>query len=100
MQARDSGPLAFFRLRRPLTMSSSSAPWQDAWDRAQPTLSAIQDSLQSSPPEDASRILRVGQLDSELLDQELAQVLQQPLANALGQISVGAVSSAVLSLLI
>ncbi|EIN10323.1 hypothetical protein PUNSTDRAFT_99756, partial [Punctularia strigosozonata HHB-11173 SS5] len=64
----------------------TSAPWQAAWDRAQPTLNTIRDS-QSNPPSDGARILRVGQLDAELLDQELVQVLQQPLANALGLVN-------------
>lgn len=33
--------------------------------------------------------MRVGKLDAELLDQELVQVLQEPLMKALNLISVG-----------
>ncbi|KAJ8698309.1 peroxisome assembly protein (Peroxin-2) [Pleurotus ostreatus] len=60
----------------------SSAPWEDAWDRAQPRLAEIWGSLRhlSSP---CPRPMRVGQLDSELLDQELVHVLQEPLQSAL-----------------
>ncbi|KAF8076535.1 peroxisomal biogenesis factor 2 [Lyophyllum atratum] len=59
-----------------------SSPWEEAWNRAQPKLSAIRDTLNTRNSPDP-RVIRVGQLDSELLDQELAQVLQEPLNKAL-----------------
>lgn len=60
---------------------------EQAWDVAKPKLAAIQSSLSSSKhPE--QRIVRVGQLDAELLDQELAQVLQEPITRALSLINV------------
>jgi peroxin-2 len=67
------------------TMTSSSL--QQAWELAQPKLVAIHNSLnfQGSP---TPRIIRVGQLDSELLDQELVQVLKEPLNKAISLIDV------------
>lgn len=61
--------------------------WQKAWDNAQPQLSKIAESicLEQAP---SSRIIRVGQLDAELLDQELVQLLQEPLTNALSLVKV------------
>ncbi|ETW83876.1 peroxisomal biogenesis factor 2 Pex2 [Heterobasidion irregulare TC 32-1] len=63
---------------------SHRTPWQQAWDQAQPRLSSLRDSLPSSaiPP----RILRVGQLDAELLDQELVHILLEPVNKALALI--------------
>ncbi|KAF8897671.1 Pex12 amino terminal region-domain-containing protein [Infundibulicybe gibba] len=59
--------------------------WEEAWAKAKPRLSEIQDMLGSpSPPH---RIIRVGQLDAELLDQELSQLLQEPLNRSLSLIS-------------
>lgn len=69
-------------------MSSLPAVLEDSWNAAQPTLSSIRDSLSSSYLE-RPRIIRVGQLDSELLDQELTQLLQEPILKALSLISVG-----------
>lgn len=60
--------------------------WQDAWDRAQPRLSAIRTSL-SSATSATPRALRVGQLDSELLDQELIHLLEEPLNKALALVN-------------
>jgi peroxin-2 len=60
---------------------------EQAWQAAVPKLTAIQ-SLLSSSKSPEQRIVRVGQLDAELLDQELAQVLQEPIAKALSLISV------------
>ncbi|KAH7911577.1 Pex12 amino terminal region-domain-containing protein [Hygrophoropsis aurantiaca] len=54
---------------------------QSTWDAA---LASIRDSLRSHPGPDP-RVIRVGQLDSELLDQELVQILQQPLNVALNK---------------
>lgn len=65
----------------------SSPSWQQVWEEAQPRLSSIQESLRTggSPSE---RIIRVGQLDAELLDQELVQLLQEPVGKALNLINV------------
>ncbi|KAH9947238.1 peroxisomal biogenesis factor 2 [Amylocystis lapponica] len=65
---------------------STSSSWQRAWDDAQPRLAHITESLKStsSPSE---RIIRVGQLDAELLDQELAQLLKEPLVKALNSVN-------------
>lgn len=60
---------------------------EDAWQSAQPRLSQIRAALHSTPAAN-QRIARVGQLDSELLDQELAQLLQEPINKALSLISV------------
>jgi len=56
-------------------------------DRAQPMLGNAEQSLvgTGSP---ASRILRVGQLDAELLDLELVNLLRDPLSKALGLVNV------------
>lgn len=61
--------------------------WEDAWNRVQIELTSIHDTLSASNPA-YPRVLRVGQLDSELLDQELAQLLQDPLNKALSLINV------------
>ena len=65
--------------------SSSTTPWQRIWNEAQPTLEEIRHNVGSDT---SPRITRVGKLDAELLDQELVQVLQEPLAKALGLINV------------
>lgn len=57
------------------------------WNSAQPKLAEIQASLAKGKL-DNPRIIRVGQLDSELLDQELAQLLKEPINKALSLISV------------
>lgn len=67
-------------------MTGSNA-LQTVWEAARPSLAAIQSSINPSKPLD-SRVLRVGQLDAELLDQELAQVLQEPITKALSLLSV------------
>jgi len=66
-------------------MSTSS--WQQAWDKAQPRLSQIRDSLNSNDSPNP-RIIRVGQIDSELLDEELVHLLQEPLNKALSLVNV------------
>ncbi|KDQ20505.1 hypothetical protein BOTBODRAFT_100564 [Botryobasidium botryosum FD-172 SS1] len=65
--------------------SSSSSFWQQAWEDSQPRLHAIRSSLDHAPPVQ-SRVLRVGQLDAEQLDQELVTLLTEPLSKALGLI--------------
>ncbi|KII94874.1 hypothetical protein PLICRDRAFT_128176 [Plicaturopsis crispa FD-325 SS-3] len=65
---------------------SALSTWQQAWDTAQPRISSIRDSLNSiSPP--SPRVVRVGQLDSELLDQELVHLLQEPLTKSLSLVN-------------
>lgn len=69
------------------TSSSSYAAWQRVWDESQARLSSIRESLtQEATP--TPRVTRVGKLDAELLDQELVQVLQDPLAKALALVNV------------
>jgi peroxin-2 len=61
--------------------------WQRAWDNAQPRLAAINETI-SSYESPTSRVLRVGQLDAELLDAELVQILREPIAKSLSLIHV------------
>ena len=61
--------------------------WQQLWDRAQPVLSNAEQSL-ASTASPVPRILRVGQLDAELLDVELVSLLRDPLSKALGLVNV------------
>ena len=68
-------------------MFAMQQAWEQAWNNAQPALSSIQDSLSLSTSPDP-RIIRVGQLDSELLDQELVQLLQDPLNRTLALVNV------------
>ncbi|PPQ83281.1 hypothetical protein CVT25_004020 [Psilocybe cyanescens] len=67
-------------------MSSIPTVLEEAWNHAQPRLSQIRTSL-TTTDSGHPRIIRVGQLDSELLDQELAQLLQEPINKALSLIS-------------
>jgi peroxin-2 len=60
-------------------------PLADAWQRARPKLSAASNLVLRDV---APKIMRVGQLDAELLDQELIQLLQEPLFKALSLIRV------------
>lgn len=63
------------------------SPLEEAWRGAQSSLEAIQMTLRSS--ESCShRVMRVGQLDSEILDKDLASLVQEPLNKALTLISV------------
>jgi peroxin-2 len=66
---------------------ANTSVWEEAWNKAQPRLSSIRDrlNLHGSPN---PRIIRVGQLDSELLDREIVQLLQEPLNNTLSLINV------------
>ena len=72
--------------------SSSAIPssWHQAWEKAQPQLQRIRESLAASP-NPSPRTIRVGQLDAELLDQELVQLLKDPLVKALSLINVCAI---------
>lgn len=62
--------------------------WQQQWDDAQSTLTNAERSLASTSSPVASGILRVGQLDAELLDVELVNLLRDPLSKALGLVNV------------
>ena len=62
--------------------------WQSVWEQTQPSLQSARETLANLAPIH-SRILRVGQLDAELLDEELVHVLQEPIGKALAQIRVG-----------
>ncbi|KAI0796613.1 Pex12 amino terminal region-domain-containing protein [Abortiporus biennis] len=70
----------------PSSSSNTTAVWQRLWDEAQPRLRAIEATL-SSQSTPSPRISRVGQLDSELLDQELLQLLLEPLTKALNLVN-------------
>lgn len=74
-----------------LPMMSDSGPWQELWQQAyssaQPALSSIRDTL-GSTTSPYPRIMRVGQLDAELLDQELVQLLCEPLQKSLNLVNV------------
>lgn len=61
-----------------------SARWEKAWEEAQPRLQEWNASSRSE-----ARVLRVNQLDAELLDEELVQLLQEPLAKAVSLVNVG-----------
>ncbi|KAG8768673.1 peroxisome assembly protein (Peroxin-2) [Ceratobasidium sp. 428] len=54
--------------------------WQEAWDAAQPRLEVLRYSRTRTT---ATKPLRVGQLDSEQLDNELLSVLKEPLRKCL-----------------
>jgi len=70
--------------------SSMTLPtsWQQLWEQTQPTLRNAERSLASTTSPAASRILRVGLLDAELLDVELVNLLRDPLSKALGLVNV------------
>ncbi|KAI0030711.1 Pex12 amino terminal region-domain-containing protein [Vararia minispora EC-137] len=63
---------------------TNSKLWRQAWELAQPQIQSAQNVLTGPSP--VQRVLRAGQLDAELLDQELAHLLQGPLSSALGLI--------------
>ena len=69
------------------TMSSRSSVLEAVWNSVQPKLTEIRASLAKGKRENP-HVIRVGQLDSELLDQELAQLLKEPINKALSLISV------------
>ncbi|KAF8272543.1 Pex12 amino terminal region-domain-containing protein [Lactarius quietus] len=60
--------------------------WQQLWDRAQPMIGNAEQSL-AGTASPAPRILRVGQLDAELLDVEFVNLLRDPLSKALGLVN-------------
>ncbi|OCB87555.1 hypothetical protein A7U60_g5461 [Sanghuangporus baumii] len=63
-----------------------STRWQKAWEDAEPQLTEWRRAWPSSSSK--PRVLRVNQLDAELLDEELVQLLQEPLAKALSLVNV------------
>ena len=65
---------------------SGRAAWEDAWERALPHIPSLRTSLATNPI--VSRVTRVGKLDSELLDQELVQLLEEPLKKAFALLNV------------
>ncbi|KAF5363644.1 hypothetical protein D9756_000498 [Leucocoprinus leucothites] len=63
-------------------MTGSTTLLEHVWQSAAPRIASIHASLSSTEvPE--QRAMRVGQLDAELLDQELAGILQEPIIKAL-----------------
>ncbi|KIY49343.1 hypothetical protein FISHEDRAFT_41257 [Fistulina hepatica ATCC 64428] len=70
---------------------SSGIHWSESWAAAQSRLSVIWDSLQNRHDEPSARVARVGALDSEALDHELVQMLQEPLQKALSLINANLV---------
>ena len=70
-----------------ISQLSMSTRWQQAWDDAEPRLEGW--IRRWDTPNMIPRVLRVNQLDAELLDEELVQTLKEPLAKALGLINVG-----------
>ncbi|KAN0097471.1 Pex2 / Pex12 amino terminal region domain containing protein [Tylopilus felleus] len=67
------------------SVSSWQELWWQAYSSAQPTLSSIRNTLDTTSPH--SRMLRVGQLDAELLDQELVHLLCEPLQKSLNLVN-------------
>jgi peroxin-2 len=68
---------------------SDTAPtsWTAAWNDARPRIQEIQQELANSVSP-SPRVLRVGQLDAELLDAELVQLLREPISKALTLVNV------------
>jgi peroxin-2 len=66
---------------------TSSDLLENAWEAAKPRLAAIKSSIDLPKPAD-QRIIRVGQIDAGLLDQELSQILQEPITKALSLVDV------------
>ncbi|KAI0375698.1 peroxisomal biogenesis factor 2 [Pilatotrama ljubarskyi] len=60
--------------------------WQDAWTDAQRRIPRIQADV-AAAPSPHPRITRVGKVDAELLDEELVQLLKEPLTRALSLIN-------------
>lgn len=91
-RGQERGKCALFPPVMSSLPSSSFAPgeapsWERAWRDIQPTLSSLRSTI-ASWPKPQPRIMRVGQLDAELLDQELATTLKEPVNKALGQLGV------------
>ncbi|KAI3612182.1 peroxisomal biogenesis factor 2 [Moniliophthora roreri] len=65
---------------------SPPASWDHVWNTVQPSLLTIKDYLRGLYAPNP-RVIRVGQLDSELLDQELVHLLQEPLIKTFAQVN-------------
>ena len=63
-----------------------SAIWQQAWNDAEPRLNSWRESWKASDIHPRSH--RVGQLDAELLDEELVQLLFDPITRSIGHVYV------------
>lgn len=61
---------------------------EDAWNAAEPRLRQVQAALLSDRKVNSPHAGRVTQLDAELLDQELVQLLLEPIRTALSSINV------------
>jgi hypothetical protein len=61
---------------------------EDAWSVAHPRLEQIQAALLSDVKSRSPHVIRVTQLDAELLDHELVQLLLEPIRGALSSINV------------
>ncbi|KAL0067568.1 peroxisome assembly protein (Peroxin-2) [Marasmius tenuissimus] len=69
-----------------MSSTTSSSSWKNVWSNVQPSLSNVKDYLRAVYAPNP-RVIRVGQLDSELLDQELVQLLQDPLTKSLATVN-------------
>ena len=76
-------------LGKPRTYTSNRmaypSQWHQAWTEAQPKIASLAGSVQTMAQ---GCTLRVGQLDAELLDEELVQTLQEPLMKAFSLVDV------------
>ena len=61
---------------------------EDAWNTAEPRLRQIHAAFLSDRKKRSPHVARATQLDAELLDQELVQLLLEPIRAALSLISV------------
>lgn len=55
-----------------------------AWNAAQERLPGLRAALSALPHPTAATVQRIGQLDAEQLDQDLVQLLKEPITKALG----------------
>lgn len=68
-----------------------SSALENAWSDAKPQMESIRGQLASQTAPEA-RVIRVGQLDSDLLDQELVQLLKEPLNKTITLLNVDRIS--------
>ena len=78
----DPAPNAALRTR---TVMAGSSHWQQAWDEARPVLRKWRDTVRN---EIRGYVPRVGQLDAELLDEEITLTLQEPIKKAFTLVDV------------
>ncbi|KAF8663453.1 hypothetical protein AX16_001023 [Volvariella volvacea WC 439] len=67
-------------------MSPNTVALEHAWQAAQSSLRTFS-RLLHYPPSASQRVIRVGQLDSEILDSDLANLLSEPLGKALALVN-------------